>query len=88
MTTSRKSRSGSFRYKDTPESPARDGARGQPITIERVERALMTVAYIVARHGPVYAPIFERLERELAELRAKGDPVERAKLYLAATRSA
>ncbi|MBB2973985.1 hypothetical protein [Mesorhizobium sp. RMAD-H1] len=42
----------------------------------------MAAAYVVARHGAVYAPLFERLESELAELRAKGDPVSRACRYL------
>ena len=54
------------------------------VTEERLERGVAMAAWIVARHGPVYAPIFERLERELAELRAREDPVARARRYLAA----
>lgn len=49
--------------------------------IERLERALVLVAYIVVRHGPVYAPYIDRLEREL-EMTRQNDPTERAKRIL------
>jgi hypothetical protein len=45
--------------------------------IERLERALVLVAYIVLRHGPIYAPYIDRLEREL-EIARQNDPKERA----------
>ena len=48
---------------------------------ERLERALVYAAYIVVRYGPQYAPIVERLERELEAARRE-DPVERAKRIL------
>lgn len=51
------------------------------LTIERLERALVLVAYIVMRHGPVYAPYIDRLERELERAR-QNDPTERAKRIL------
>jgi len=51
---------------------------------ERLERGVMVAAYIVSRHGAKYAPIFARLERELAEFRAREDPVARARRYLEA----
>jgi hypothetical protein len=35
------------------------------VTLERLERALFVVAYIVKRHGEVYAPILDRLDREV-----------------------
>lgn len=57
---------------------------GEPITEERIERALAYSAYIVTRYGAVYAPLFERLERELADFRRRAEPVERARRYLEA----
>jgi hypothetical protein len=35
------------------------------VTKARLERGLVTLAYIVTRHGPQYAPLFDRVEREL-----------------------
>jgi len=58
---------------------------GEPITEERLERALDYLAYIIKRHGSVYMPIFERLERELFELRRRNRAIEeRATRYMAA----
>jgi hypothetical protein len=54
----------------------------EPITIERLERALAVAAYIVTLDGPKAVPIFERLERELAAMRADQDAVGRAKKLL------
>ncbi len=51
--------------------------------IERMERALQLAAFVVVRHGPVYAPLFDRLERELEAAR-RSDPTERAKRILEA----
>ena len=50
--------------------------------VERLERALVLAAYIVLRHGPVYAPYVDRIERELEAAR-HNDPTERAKRILA-----
>jgi hypothetical protein len=52
----------------------------EPITVARVERALMVAAYVVVVHGAKYTPLFRRLEKELAELRqhSASNPVERA----------
>lgn len=53
----------------------------QPITPERIERALDTLANIMVRSGPdgrVYLPLFENLEHELATLRAEEDVMSRA----------
>jgi coproporphyrinogen III oxidase-like Fe-S oxidoreductase len=50
--------------------------------IERLERPLVLAAYIVLRHGPIYAPYIDRLERELEAAR-QNDPTERAKRILA-----
>lgn len=47
---------------------------------ERIERALHFIAAIVVEpDGEVYLPIFERLERELAEIDAKADALARAR---------
>ena len=40
-----------------------------PVTIERVERALLVVAYLTETDGDVYIPLYECLERELVELK-------------------
>lgn len=55
-----------------------------PITLERIERALRIVAYIVARDdgGEVYAPILDRLEAERDALRLAASPRERARRIL------
>jgi hypothetical protein len=49
---------------------------------ERIQRALVLAAYVVVRHGPVYAPLLDRLERELDAAR-RNDPTDRAKHILA-----
>jgi hypothetical protein len=54
----------------------------EPITIERLERALALCAYLVVLDGPVVLPFFERLERELAAMRQTQDAVMRAKRLL------
>lgn len=49
-------------------------ARQAPVTIERIERAMDEVALAIdmaGDRGVVYLPIYERLERELQECRAK-----------------
>ncbi|WP_409562638.1 hypothetical protein [Hyphomicrobium sp. MC8b] len=57
----------------------RDRAREEHIA--RIERALVLAAYIVLRHGDVYAPYINRLEKELAAARAD-DPAARARRIL------
>jgi hypothetical protein len=52
------------------------------VTIERLERGLVVLAYIMSRDGPVVAPLFERLERELAAMRSNEAAVIRAKELL------
>ncbi|WP_271575136.1 hypothetical protein [Bradyrhizobium sp. CCBAU 11361] len=54
----------------------------EPVTIERLERALALCAHLIERDGPVVVPLFERLERELAMMRRTEDTVERAKRLL------
>jgi hypothetical protein len=54
----------------------------EPVTIERLERAVALCAYLVVRDGPVVIPLFERMERDLAEMRGQQATVERAKALL------
>jgi hypothetical protein len=54
----------------------------EQVTIERIERAIAAVSYAIVMDGPVYAPILERLEREIAALRAGDDAVARARRHL------
>lgn len=60
--------------------------REEAVTLERIERALRFVAYLVARddEGEVYVPILDRLEEELAECRRRELPRDRARRLLAA----
>lgn len=48
-----------------------------PVTIETLEHTLAVLAYIVVKHGPYYAPLFERVERELEA--ARNGPEARAR---------
>lgn len=52
------------------------------VTIERLERALALAAYVVVLDGPVAAPLFNRLERELAKARASNDTMARARALI------
>jgi hypothetical protein len=54
------------------------------IPLDRMQRALVTMAYIVIRHGPAYAPILDRLERELVERQSSESPLARAQRLLEA----
>jgi len=60
--------------------------QGHPgFTEEWLHWAIGFVSEIIVLHGPRYAPLLDRLERELAEMqRTRGeDPVSRAKRHLA-----
>lgn len=52
------------------------------VALEKVATAI-----IQDPNGQVYAPIFERLERELADLRSKDTATQRAKKFLEARRA-
>jgi hypothetical protein len=54
----------------------------KPLTLERLLRARAAIAYAMTLDGPVYAPVFERLEREIAVLRAADDVMARARRCL------
>jgi phage antirepressor YoqD-like protein len=42
-----------------------------PVTIERLERALVLLAYFIEVDGDVHLPMYEKFETELAELKTK-----------------
>jgi hypothetical protein len=42
-----------------------------PLTIERLERALVLLAYFIELDGNVHLPMYEKFETELAELKTK-----------------
>jgi hypothetical protein len=46
--------------------------------MERVERALLLLAYFIELDGDVHLPMYERFEAELAELKAMADAKTRA----------
>lgn len=50
---------------------------------ERVERALVLLAYFIELDGDVHIPLYERLEAELTELRRREDTRARARRLLA-----
>lgn len=58
----------------------------QPLTVERVERALLLIAFAMELDGEVYVPIYEKLEQELETLRRTRDTMERARQRLEANR--
>jgi hypothetical protein len=65
-----------------PPSPAPSADKGE-VTVERLEAAIHTVAYVMDRHNdPGYAPLLDRLEKELAYYREGRDPLSRARAIL------
>ena len=56
--------------------------QGQLSTIERIERALVLLAYFIELDGDVHVPMYEKFEAELAELRKKEDTKTRARKLL------
>lgn len=51
--------------------------------LDRLKAARATVAALVVE-DPIYAPIFARLETEIAVEEARGDPLARARAIVAA----
>ena len=47
--------------------------RSQLSTIERIERALVLLAHFIELVGDVHLPMYEKLEAELADLKARED---------------
>ena len=56
----------------------------QPNLIERVERALLLLAYFIELDGDVHVPMYEKFEAELVELQAMADVRARARQRLEA----
>jgi hypothetical protein len=65
-----------------PPNKARAAKEHEPLTIERLERAVALCAYLVMLDGPVVIPLFESLERDLALMKAEQNAVSRAKRLL------
>lgn len=59
-------------------------SKPEPITIDRVERALLLLAYIIERDGDAYLPLYEKLETYLFDLRSRAGAKERARQLLEA----
>jgi hypothetical protein len=55
----------------------------EPVTIERLERALLFCARLVEADGPILIPLFESLERDLAAMRRDQDAMARARAMVA-----
>jgi hypothetical protein len=51
----------------------------RPTLIERIERALVLLAYFIELDGDVHLPMFEKFETELAELKRAETTRERAR---------
>jgi hypothetical protein len=54
----------------------------EDVTLERLERAQAAISYAILLDGPIYAPVLDRLEREIAALSANEDVVSRARQHL------
>jgi len=54
--------------------------------VERLERALAVVSYAITKDRPIYAPLLERIEREIAACRAGDDVVSPARANIARLR--
>ena len=52
------------------------------MTLEQLLQEQAAVAYCMAMDGPVYAPVLERYEREIAALLARDDAMSRARRIL------
>jgi hypothetical protein len=52
--------------------------------IERIERALVLLAYFIELDGDVHVPMYEKFEAELAELKRKEEAKDRARRLLLA----
>jgi hypothetical protein len=50
--------------------------------IERIERALVLLAYFIELDGDVHVPMYEKFEAELEELKRKEDTRARARQRL------
>lgn len=58
------------------------------ITEQRLLGAIAIVSEVIIKHGVKYAPVLDRLERELADLQNVDDPLSRARRHLARAQAA
>lgn len=58
-------------------------AQHQPLTIERLERALVLCAYAIELDGPIHMPAYETLEQELHKMRHRETVRDRARNLIA-----
>jgi len=58
-------------------------AQQQPLTIERLERAMVLLAYMIELDGPVHMPAYECLEQELQKQRHRETVRDRARNLIA-----
>jgi hypothetical protein len=56
--------------------------KSQRPMIERMERALVLLAYFIELDGDVHVPMYEKFEAELEELKKKEDAKDRARRLL------
>jgi len=56
--------------------------QAQLSVIERIERALVLLAYFIELDGDVHVPMYEKFEAELEELKKKDDTKARARKLL------
>lgn len=52
------------------------------VTVERLEKAVHALAYIVVRHGEKYGPLLDMLDDELEQLRKAPSALDRAQRIL------
>jgi hypothetical protein len=52
------------------------------VTEERLVDGIQLISEIILEHGVVYAPILDRLEKELEQRRIRGDVITRARRHL------
>ncbi|GLQ09205.1 hypothetical protein GCM10007913_11370 [Devosia yakushimensis] len=62
----------------TQRAPVRD----EVVTVERLERAVHFLAYIVLRHGEKYGPLLEWLDDELQQMKKAPSARDRAQQIL------
>jgi hypothetical protein len=54
----------------------------QPTMIERIERVLVLLAYLIELDGDVHVPMYEKFEVELKNLKSKEETKARAQRLL------
>jgi hypothetical protein len=59
-----------------------ENTKYQPLLIERIERALVLLAYFIQVDGDAHVAMFEKFEAELDELKRRASTKERAQRLL------